>query len=50
MIVAENSLKKKELFKNLILKRVAYKTAKPLLEPHNERGLKRNWPADLREG
>jgi hypothetical protein len=22
----------------------------PLLEPHNERGLKRNWPADLREG
>jgi hypothetical protein len=22
----------------------------PLLEPHNERRLKRNWPADLREG
>jgi hypothetical protein len=22
----------------------------PLLESHNERGLKRNWPADLREG
>jgi hypothetical protein len=22
----------------------------PLLEPHNERRLKRNWPADLQEG
>jgi ribosomal protein S17E len=22
----------------------------PLLEPHNERRLKRNWPEDLREG
>jgi hypothetical protein len=22
----------------------------PLLEPHNERRLKSNWPADLREG
>jgi hypothetical protein len=22
----------------------------PLLEPHNERRLKGNWPADLREG
>jgi hypothetical protein len=22
----------------------------PLLEPHNERRLKRNWPAELREG
>jgi ribosomal protein S17E len=22
----------------------------PLLEPHNERRLKKNWPADLREG
>jgi ribosomal protein S17E len=23
---------------------------RPLLEPHNERRLKRNWPADLSEG
>jgi hypothetical protein len=22
----------------------------PLLEPHNEKRLKRNWPADIREG
>jgi hypothetical protein len=22
----------------------------PLLEPHNERRLKRNWPAEIREG
>jgi hypothetical protein len=22
----------------------------PLLQPHNQRRLKRNWPADLREG
>jgi hypothetical protein len=22
----------------------------PLLQPHNERRLERNWPADLREG
>jgi hypothetical protein len=22
----------------------------PLLQPHNERRLKRNWPADLQEG
>jgi hypothetical protein len=22
----------------------------PLLQPHNERRLRRNWPADLREG
>jgi hypothetical protein len=27
-----------------------YALIQPLLQPHNQRRLKRNWPADLREG